>query len=42
MRERTRRKFDEYTRADWQVIAVDTQRRLTPSAEVLAHAQEQH
>ena len=36
-RERARRKFDEYSQVDWQVIAIDTRRRLTPSAEVLAH-----
>lgn len=41
-RERARRKFDEYARVDWQVIAVDTRRRLTPSAEVLAHDLGQH
>ena len=36
-RDRARRKFDEYDRVDWSVIAVDTRRRLTPSAEVLAN-----
>ncbi|MGY4711790.1 homogentisate 1,2-dioxygenase [Mycolicibacterium sp. CBM1] len=36
-RERARRTFDEYHSVDWQVIAVDTRRRLTPSAEVLAN-----
>jgi homogentisate 1,2-dioxygenase len=36
-RERARRKFDEYDRVDWSVIAVDTHRRLTPSAEVLTN-----
>jgi len=36
-RDRARRKFGEYSRVDWQVIAIDTRRRLTPSAEVLAH-----
>ena len=41
-RERARRKFDEYARVDWQVIAIDTRRRLTPSAEVLAHDLGQH
>ncbi|WP_322859795.1 homogentisate 1,2-dioxygenase [Mycobacterium europaeum] len=41
-RERARRKFDEYSRVDWQVIAVDTRRRLNPSAEVLAHDLGQH
>ena len=41
-RERARRKFDEHSRVDWQVIAVDTRRRLTPSAEVLAHDLGQH
>jgi len=34
--------FDEHSRVDWQVIAVDTRRRLTPSAEVLAHDLGQH
>jgi len=41
-RERTRRKFDEYSRVDWQVIAVDTRLRLTPSPAVLAHDLGQH
>ena len=41
-RERARRKFDEHSRVDWQVIAIDTRRRLTPSAEVLAHDLGQH
>ncbi|WP_292991489.1 homogentisate 1,2-dioxygenase [Mycobacterium sp.] len=41
-RERARRKFDEHSRVDWQVIAVDTRRRLTPSAEVLANDLGQH
>ncbi|ORV92334.1 hypothetical protein AWC11_08055 [Mycobacterium interjectum] len=41
-RERARRKFDEHSRVDWQVIAVDTRRRLTPSAEVIAHDLGQH
>jgi len=41
-RERARRKFDEHSRVDWQVIAVDTRRRLTPSPEVLAHDLGQH
>lgn len=41
-RERARRKFDEYDRVDWQVIAVDTRRRLVPSAEVLANDLGQH
>jgi homogentisate 1,2-dioxygenase len=41
-RERARRKFDEHVRVDWQVIAIDTRRRLTPSAEVLAHDLGQH
>jgi homogentisate 1,2-dioxygenase len=41
-RERARRKFDEHSRVDWQVIAVDTRRRLTPSGEVLAHDLGQH
>ncbi len=42
VRERTRRTFDEYSRVDWQVIAVDTRSRLTPSPEVLAHDLGQH
>ncbi|MEB3032106.1 homogentisate 1,2-dioxygenase [[Mycobacterium] nativiensis] len=41
-RERARRKFDDYPRVDWQVIAIDTRRRLTPSAEVLAKDLGQH
>lgn len=41
-RERSRRKFDDYSRVDWKVIAVDTRQRLTPSAEVLAHDLAQH
>ena len=41
-RERTRRKFDEHSHVDWQVIAVDTRRRLTPSADVLANDLGQH
>ena len=36
-RERARRKFDEYDRVDWSVIAIDTRRRLVLSAEVLAN-----
>ncbi|MCH9667846.1 MAG: homogentisate 1,2-dioxygenase [Actinomycetia bacterium] len=36
-RERARRKFDEYQSVDWQVISIDTRRRLVPSAEVLAN-----
>ena len=35
-RERARRKFDDFTKVDWKVIAIDTRKRLTPSAEVLA------
>ncbi|MBO0677519.1 homogentisate 1,2-dioxygenase [Mycolicibacterium sp. S2-37] len=41
-RERARRKFDEHTRVDWQVIAVDTRRRLIPSPEILANDLGQH
>lgn len=41
-RERARRKFDDFNRVDWQVIAVDTRRRLTPSPEVLAADLGQH
>ena len=41
-RERARRKFDEYDRVDWTVIAVDTRRRLIPSAEILANDLGQH
>ena len=41
-RERARRKFDEYDSVDWSVIAIDTRRRLTPSAEVLANDLGQH
>lgn len=41
-RERARRKFDDYPRVDWQVIAIDTRRRLTASPEVLAADLGQH
>ena len=41
-RERARRKFDDYQFVDWQVIAIDTRRRLVPSAEVLANDLGQH
>ncbi|OBJ47943.1 homogentisate 1,2-dioxygenase [Mycobacterium asiaticum] len=41
-RERARRKFEDYQRVDWQVIAIDTRHRLTPSPEVLAHDLGQH
>ena len=41
-RERARRKFDQYDRVDWSVIAIDTRRRLTPSAEILANDLGQH
>jgi homogentisate 1,2-dioxygenase len=41
-RERARRKFDEYTHVDWSVIAIDTRRRLIPSAEILANDLGQH
>jgi homogentisate 1,2-dioxygenase len=41
-RERARRKFGEYDRVDWSVIAVDTRRRLIPSQEVLANDLGQH
>ncbi|AQT81123.1 hypothetical protein B1R94_20475 [Mycolicibacterium litorale] len=41
-RERARRKFDEYDSVDWQVIAIDTRQRLTPSPAVLAHDLGQH
>ena len=41
-RERARRKFDDYTHVDWKVIAVDTRRRLIPSAELLSHDLGQH
>ncbi|MFZ0834835.1 MAG: homogentisate 1,2-dioxygenase [Mycobacterium sp.] len=41
-RERARRKFDEYDKVDWQVIAIDTRRRLVPSAEILANDLGQH
>ena len=42
VRERTRRKFEEYTTVDWKVVAVDTSRRLTPSDAVLAADLGQH
>lgn len=41
-RERARRKFDDYDRVDWSVIAIDTRRRLVPSAEILANDLGQH
>ena len=41
-RERARRKFDDYTSVDWNVIAVYTRQRLVPSAEVLAADLGQH
>lgn len=41
-RERARRKFDEQDRVGWKVISIDTSRRLTPSAEILAHDLGQH
>lgn len=41
-RERARRKFDDYDRVDWSVIAIDTRRRLVPSAEVHANDLGQH
>jgi homogentisate 1,2-dioxygenase len=41
-RERARRKFDQYDRVDWKVIAIDTRRRLVPSAAVLAADLGQH
>ncbi len=42
VRERTRRKFDEYNTVDWKVIAVDTTRRLVPSPAVLEADLGQH
>jgi homogentisate 1,2-dioxygenase len=41
-RERARRKFDQYDRVDWSVIAIDSRRRLIPSAEILANDLGQH
>jgi homogentisate 1,2-dioxygenase len=41
-RERARRKFDEHSRVDWELIAIDTRRRLVPSADVLANDLGQH
>jgi homogentisate 1,2-dioxygenase len=41
-RERARRKFDDYDKVDWSVIAIDTRRRLVPSEEVLANDLGQH
>lgn len=35
-RERARRRFADYTRVEWQIIAVDTRRRLTPTPALLA------
>ena len=42
VRERARRKFDDFDRVDWSVIAIDTRRRLVPSAAVLANDLGQH
>ena len=42
VRERARRKFDEYNTVDWKVIAVDTRQRLVPLPEVLAADLGQH
>ncbi len=41
-RERARRKFDDFQSVDWRVIAIDTRRRLVPSAEILANDLGQH
>jgi len=41
-RERARRKFDDYQNVDWQVIAVDTRRRLTATEDVLTNDLGQH
>ncbi len=41
-RERARRKFDDFDTVDWQVIAIDTRQRLTPSPEALANDLGQH
>jgi homogentisate 1,2-dioxygenase len=41
-RERARRKFDDYAKVDWKVIAIETRRRLIPSDEVLANDLGQH
>lgn len=37
IRERSRQRFDDNQQVDWNFIAIDTRRRLTPSAEVLAN-----
>jgi homogentisate 1,2-dioxygenase len=37
-----RRKFDDYDKVDWSVIAIDTRCRLIPSEEVLANDLGQH
>lgn len=42
VRERARRKFDEYDAIEWKVIAVDTRQRLTPSPEVVQADLGQH
>ncbi|GAA1480784.1 homogentisate 1,2-dioxygenase [Gordonia sinesedis] len=39
-RERARRRHDQDSRVEWQVIAVDTRNRLVPSADVLANTLE--
>lgn len=41
-RERARRLFDSETRIGWQVISIDTRRRLTPSVEISATDLGQH
>jgi homogentisate 1,2-dioxygenase len=41
-REFARSKFDEFSTIDWKVVAIDTRRRLTPSAAVLAADMGQH
>ncbi|SOD71807.1 homogentisate 1,2-dioxygenase [Jatrophihabitans sp. GAS493] len=37
-RERSRRRYDKDSRVEWKIIAIDTRRRLVPSAAVLAAA----
>jgi len=38
LRERSRQRFEEFDRVEWKIIAIDTRRRLRPSAAVVAAA----
>lgn len=41
-RELARKKFSDFNKVDWQIIAIDTRKRLVPSAEVIANNLGQH